>query len=247
MGLPGGKTILRFARSYRAHRRFAQQVSLTGDAKTIFLHHYETNEWGDAESRSGPGSTLRYTENIRRLIPQLVSEYGIRTILDAPCGDYNWFRMIEWISSVSYMGGDIVPDLIERNRTLYGDNNTTFMNLDIVNDPLPKADMWLCRDCLLHLSERDIFLAFDNFIKSDIPYILTSTHPECDVNSDIPTGWCRQLNLQLPPFTLGTPIRVMGDWIEGHPVRHLAMWEREAVKTALASNQVFQFVARSRC
>jgi hypothetical protein len=76
-----------------------------------------------------------------------------------------------------------------------------------VNNVLPRADLWLCRDCFFHFSEHDIFLALDKYLKSDIAYILTSTH-YCDVNSDTPTGEFRLLNLQLPPFSLGKPIRV---------------------------------------
>ena len=37
----------------------------------------------------------------------------------------------------------------------------------------------------------------------------------------------------------------MEDWIEGYPVRHLALWKREAVKEALTSNKAFQRTARS--
>ena len=206
----------------------------------MFQHHYESNTWNNEESVSGSGSTLQYTENIQKTIPLMVEELGVQVVLDAPCGDYNWFRMIEWNMPTSYIGGDIVAPLIERNRSLYGTDSTTFVSLDIVNDALPKADLWLCRDCLFHLSERDIFLAFDNFLKSDIAYLLTSTHPECDMNSDIPTGAFRELNLQLPPFSLGKPIREIDDWIEGHLVRRLGLWDREAVRDALASNKEFQ-------
>lgn len=238
--LPGGKALLRWRATFLAHRCFARRFPGMGGAKEVFRHHYETNEWGDAESASGPGSTLQYTENIRKVIPQMVEELGVRTILDAPCGDYNWFGAIKWNVPISYVGGDIVEPLIERNRARYGTERTTFITLDIVNDALPKADLWLCRDCLFHLSERDVFGALNNFIRSDIAYILTSVHSDCDLNSDIPTGAFRLLNLQLPPFNLGKPIRMMDDWIEGHPVRHLALWKRETVKDALISNAAFQ-------
>ena len=147
--------------------------------------------------------------------------------------------MIQWNTPISYIGGDIVEPLIERNLALYGSDSTMFVRLDIVNEALPKADMWICRDCLSRLSERDIFLTLENFIKSDIAYILTSAHP-CDLNTDIPTGSFRLLNLHLPPLSLGKTIRMIDDWIDGYPIRYLALWGQEAVKDALASNKAFQ-------
>ena len=217
-----------------------------GAAKGVFQDHYETNFWANAESVSGAGSTVEYTANIRKMIPQIVEELGNKVILDAPCGDYNWLRMIEWKTPITYTGGDIVKPLVKRNRALYESDGRTFIDLDILDDPLPPADLWLCRDCLFHLSERDIFLALDNFLKSDITYILTSNHSDCDINFDIPTGSFRLLNLQLPPFCLGKPIRLIDDWIEGYPVRHLALWSRQSVKDALAFNKAFQRTAGSR-
>lgn len=235
MRLPGGRALLRAHSLSLARRRFAQ----AGDAADVFRHHYEVNEWGDTESVSGPGSTLQYTESIRREIARLVQDLGVETILDAPCGDYNWLQRIDWSTHVSYTGGDIVPALVERNRSLYGRSGAKFIDLDIVNDPLPSADLWLCRDCFIHLSERDIFLALRNFLRSDIAYLLTSTYPDWDLNTDIPTGFVRQLNLRLPPFSLGEPARVIDDWVEGFAVRQLALWERTAVEAALASNRRF--------
>ena len=237
LALPGGAALLRLRRSLRARLQ-------AGNAGAVFRDRYRHNEWDNAESVSGPGSTLVYTVNIRDAIPRLVDELGVRTILDAPCGDFNWFRAIEWKTPVRYLGGDIVEDLVKRNRTLYGSDHTAFTVLDITRDVLPRADLWLCRDCLFHLSERDIFLTLARFIESDIAYLLTSNHSECELNRDIPTGAFRLLNLRLPPFSLGEPLRVIDDWIEGFPVRHLVLWKREAVRDALASNKAFRRVAK---
>ncbi len=235
-GLPYGEAALRLYRYIKEYHRLAK----IGNAEDIFNHHYLVNEWGGLESVSGEGSTIKYTENIRREIPRLVTELGVRVILDAPCGDYNWLRMIVWDKEVNYIGGDIVKSLIDRNQSLYGNHNTRFINCDIVRDMLPKADLWLCRDCLFHLSNRDIMLAIDNFLKSDINYILTSTHPNCGLNQDIPTGSFRLLNLQMPPFNFGKPLTLIDDWIEGFPVRQLALWERESLRTILYINKVFR-------
>jgi hypothetical protein len=230
--IPGGNVLLRKREAFLAKR----QVVRLDKAKDIFSHYYQQNKWGDQESVSGPGSTIEYTENIRKKIPQLVDSLGVSVILDAPCGDYNWFRLIEWKTDISYIGGDIVEALIERNQAKYANDNARFIPLNIIEDALPDADLWLCRDCLFHLSNSAIGAVITNFLNSNIDYLLTSTHPNCTKNTDIPTGLFRLLNLQLPPFSFGPPLQVIDDWIEGFPVRQLALWERETLKRNLASN-----------
>jgi len=225
-------------RSRRLERR---RLARIGDTSNIFRHHFENHEWGARESVSGPGSTLAYTENIRREIPKLVNLIAAQTILDAPCGDFHWFRAIEWEVAISYIGGDIVQPLVEQNQSLYGAPNRRFVEINIIHDKLPSADLWLCRDCLFHLSNRDIMLAIDNFLRSDIPYLLTSTHSACTKNTNVPTGSFRLLNLQLPPFNFCKPITMIDDWIEGYPVRHLALWHRENLRISLATNRAFRW------
>jgi len=222
-----------------------QKLDLLKAGNNIFDYYYQNNTWGDSESVSGPGSTLAYTENIRTKIPELVEELGVFIILDSPCGDFNWFRAIEWNRSISYIGADIVKPLIDKNQLLYGDASKRFISLDITNDKLPQADLWLCRDCLFHLSYKDITIAIQNFLTSDIRYILTSNHQNCTKNKDITTGSFRLLNLELPPFNLGKPIMVIDDWIEGFPERQLCLWERNTLINKLGSDKKFQELLES--
>jgi hypothetical protein len=209
-----------------------RKYTTSGDSKEIFQHHYTANLWGSEESVSGPGSTIEYTENIRQEIPKLVSDLNIKVILDAPCGDFNWFRMITWKEPITYIGADVVEPLIKRNQELYATQNRKFIHLDITSDPLPQSDIWLCRDCLFHLSNHDILLVLQNFFRSNIPYLLTSTHSNSE-NEDISTGSFRLLNLQKPPFNFGKPIALIEDWVEGYFIRHLALWKREVLMDAL--------------
>jgi glycosyltransferase involved in cell wall biosynthesis len=199
----------------------------TGGRKALFARYYASGFW------PGPGSSVEYTENIRKAIPELLRRLGAGTILDAPCGDYGWFRLIDRNPEVAYIGGDVVDNLIAANQSSFGDVRTRFMVLDITSDALPKADLWLCRDCLFHFSNADIFSALDNFMRSDIRYLLTTTHPRCTHNTDIPTGSFRLLNLEIPPFSFPEPIERMDDLIEGHPVRQLALWCKAAIARVL--------------
>jgi len=153
--------------------------------------------------------------------------------------------MIQWERAVTYIGGDMVQPLVERNQSIYEGPGRRFIKIDIVHDILPTVDLWLCRDCLFHLSNRDIFLVIGNFFRSEIRYLLTSTHSACTENKDIRTGSFRLLNLQLPPFSFCKPITMIEDWIEGFPVRHLALWDRETLRSSLASNKALRRTRRA--
>ena len=137
--------------------------------------------------------------------------------------------------AMTYIGGDIIPGLVSDNQQQFGDAHTRFAVIDITTDRLPEADLWLCRDSLFHLSDADILSALRNFVRSEIGYLLTTTHPECALNTDIPTGSSRLLNLELAPFSLPEPAERIDDWIEGHPVRQLCLWNRASIARVLGS------------
>lgn len=233
--IPGGRKL---ADSY-SHRKRARYFARLGDSEQIFTHYYQVNKWKDSESVSGVGSTLENTQAIRRELPDFLESYNIKTILDAPCGDYNWFQEISRHGSVDYTGGDIVKPLVEKNQASFGNRSTRFVHLDIVRDALPPADLWFCRDCLIHLSFDDIRSAIRNFISSEIDYLLTTVHSECVVNEEIQTGEFRLLNLELPPFRFPSPSETLDDSADGLPKRAMALWSRKELESALSLNEYF--------
>ena len=207
--------------------RLRSLAKLTKSRGDIFTEYYQNHKWFDGESHSGAGSSLAYTENARRMLPVLWETYNISRFLDAPCGDFHWFQHIELPEGFEYIGADIVAPLIEHNRAHFANEQRQFMKLDICKDSLPKVDMWMSRDCWFHLREDEIFQAIRSFLKSEIPYLLTTTHFACEENRDILTGGFRLLNLEKAPFLFPHPIDTIDDWIEGYPPRRLALWKRE--------------------
>jgi SAM-dependent methyltransferase len=202
-----------------------------GGIQTVFTTIYEEHLWGSEETVSGSGSKIEHTKKIVHEIPRIISDLKVKRILDAPCGDYNWFRLIERDDNISYIGGDIVEALVISNQERYGNDNTRFIHLDITNDALPEADLWLCRDCLSHLSNDNIFKVISNFLNSDITYLLASNHPNCKKNTNILTGQSRLLNLELPPFSFCEPLLSVEDKIEGSGfAAHLALWEKRQLR-----------------
>ena len=71
-------------------------------------------------------------------------------------------------SHINYIGGDIVVDLINKNKTNFGENpNVHFQVIDITETDLPKVDLIICRDCLVHLSYKDIKKAISKIKQSN--------------------------------------------------------------------------------
>jgi hypothetical protein len=174
----------------------------------VFTEIYGTNGWSGSESVSGTGSSLDETEVIRSFLPQIVQQLRIATLLDIPCGDFHWMRHVD-LASVHYTGADVVDILVEENRRRFSDDMRMFLTLDLTKDSLPKADMILCRDCLFHLSFKDISRAIANIQASGAHFILTTTNPMLERNIDIVTGEWRRLNLQASPFSFPKPIQLI--------------------------------------
>jgi len=97
---------------------------------------------GSEESVSGPGSTRARGESFRDDVIALLRTIGARTLLDAPCGDFNW---MDSVADAVNVGVDIVDVLIERNARVHGGERRTFLCRDFTRDPLPRADVILCR------------------------------------------------------------------------------------------------------
>lgn len=104
-------------------------------SSSVFDEIHRNNHWKSPLSASGPGSELAETEEVRALLPTVVADLGIKTLLDVPCGDFSWMQTVE-LGSVSYIGGDIVADLIESNKNRYGSSQRSFLVLDVVKDRL---------------------------------------------------------------------------------------------------------------
>jgi hypothetical protein len=228
-----GRPLLSLYRRASHERR--KQVLRTQGLKTTFTRYALENTWGDSESLSGAGSSMEATRNLRAALPGLISKFGVRSVLDAPCGDFNWFQHVELPAGVTYVGADVVDELVEANRQKYTSGVYSFRSLDITTDELPHVDLWLCRDVLFHFSDKDIFRALERFATSDIEYILTTCHTEAGSNHDIPTGDFRHLNLRLAPFNFPEPEIWIDDWIPGYPVRRMGLWRRAAVVAAISA------------
>src|SRR5262249_268398 len=121
------------------------------------------------KSLSGQGSTLESTAVFRHELESFLSQVKARRLLDIPCGDFNWMRFVRFPPNLEYVEGDIVPSLVAWLSRTYGrDENASprvFRVFDLTKDPFDAADVWLCKDCFQHLSNKDIFRTLRKFLQ----------------------------------------------------------------------------------
>jgi hypothetical protein len=129
---------------------------------------------GKIETYSGNGSLLRNTENLIASLNRFIKEKHIKSIIDAPCGDFNYMKEVE-LSQVEYTGYDVSSNAIELCKK-YEKDNIRFEVKDITKDKLPYADLIICKDLFIHLSYEHIKLILQNVIDSGCKYFATSRY-----------------------------------------------------------------------
>jgi hypothetical protein len=199
------------------------------DRATAFKAIHDNNLWISDETRSGLGSTLAYTAPMRRGLEKLLRRLKVKTLLDLPCGDFNWIRHVRLPEGANYLGGDLVVTLIDELQHNHASEHHKFVVLDMVEDEIPPADLWLCRDALFHLPNEDVVSVLKRFSRSAVPFILTTTYDFAQVNRDINPGGFRFINLLAPPFQLPLPAARIADFVVPWPPRYLGLWSREQV------------------
>jgi SAM-dependent methyltransferase len=189
------------------------------DPLATFRHIYQTAHW---QGGSGQGSRAEVTTDYRPIVERLIGASDVRSVVDAGCGDWEFARLIDW-SPVSYVGVDIVPEVITADRDAFGSDAIAFECRDLMQDSLPAGDALLCKDVLQHWPLEWIH-SFVARVTSTFRYVLltndvSSVHspPEMQ-NADIAVGAWRTLDLESAPFGLNAQWRhdydVRGEWLK---------------------------------
>ncbi|MDP1612368.1 MAG: class I SAM-dependent methyltransferase [Sulfuritalea sp.] len=232
--LPSAALIWFRRRKQRAVRECNERLR----TQDVFARIYSENLWGGSPGTfcSGSGSEPEMVNPYCDMVKQFVVERGVRTILDIGCGDFRVGRYLQ-VAGVSYVGIDIVPALIERNRKLFGSESIRFLCLDAIEEPLPQADLVLVRQVFQHLSNRQISQILEKL--RGYQYIMVTEHfpaPGAAIvpNLDKPHGGDTRIPdgsaicLDKPPFKvagLQTMLRV--------PASHCLVGQGETIETML--------------
>ena len=201
--------------------------------RATFTRIFDTNAWQSAESVSGPGSTKARGADFREALVALLDECGVSSMVDAPCGDFNWMQDVLDERDVAYTGVDIVEALIAENVRRHQTASRRFVCADLTRADLPAADLILCRDGLVHLSFADARAAIRNFRRSGSRYLLATTFVDRPRNVDVPTGGWRVLNMEAAPFGFPPPLALVDERCthsDGvYRDKRLGLWELAAI------------------
>jgi len=173
------------------------------------------------ESLWKSGNPFRNTEALRREIPKIFKELGIRSFVDVGCGDFLWLSTIDW-TGISYLGIDIVQDLIERNIRKYPGFN--FIKMNAIEKIPSKADMIFIRSIFIHLGFPDSLKIIENVKKSGSTYMMASTRENKKVNYEPVCLMLQHQNLLRPPFNFPKPLMLIKE-MDIKTNNHMGVWK----------------------
>lgn len=121
----------------------------------------------------------------RLLIPwlsNLLRQYRIQTMLDVPCGDLIWMRHVDIRNLYSYIGMDLIPELIRTNQQEFHDrHNMAFRQANLLTvKRFPRVDLIMSRDFLYCLPTEAIYQVIQKFRESGSRYLLATNYPGAD-------------------------------------------------------------------
>ena len=172
----------------------------TPHLRDVFERAYGDGRWGVGFG-SGHGSRPGATREYRAFLEDFLRANRVRRVLDYGCGDWQLARLIDW-QGASYVGVDVVPALIDRNRREFAKPGVEFIVAPDDPAELPDADLLLCKDVLQHLPVADI----DEILRLVVPRfpmaLIINDAPTTPVNLNIEirAGEWRPVDVRDPPF-----------------------------------------------
>jgi SAM-dependent methyltransferase len=190
----------------------------TGPApREVFRQIYQRDLWGRPSNSafSGPGSDPRYSDPYVSYLSGWLAQSTPRRIVDLGCGDFRvGSRIAEAFHSTSVIAVDIVPELIDRNRTAFAAlSNVEFQVVDMLLDELPEGEVALVRQVLQHYDNASAMLAIRRLM-GRYPILFVTEHvrtfPGARPNLDKPVDQHIRseggLQIDKPPFSIACEI-----------------------------------------
>lgn len=149
--------VVRAYQDYRRKREDERNAKRT--PKEVFSEIYRKKKWGGTGPYcSGDGSSNdSIVGPYVATVGAFLRTYGMERprVVDLGCGDFSVGSQLSADCS-SYVGVDVVPELVKHLQDTRGGGDVHFECLDMVDDPLPDGDICLIRQVLQHLSNQQI-------------------------------------------------------------------------------------------
>ena len=188
-------------------RRSWAIAQYTTPSERVFNNIYKKRLWGTDERGNAictPGSSLENASPFIDYIEEFLEQTpDVQSILDVGCGDWALGRNINW-GNREYLGVDVIRSLVFKNQAQFGNEHIRFAYLDAAIDPLPSADLLICKDVWIHLPN-DMILPFLNKMKKFKYCILINEFNaprSLGCNGNILLGDTRPIDVTADPFFL---------------------------------------------
>lgn len=169
------QALLSLVRSYK--NRHYNNLS----TEQIFTKIYESGAWGKAADPDSPfysGSGSSREDEISgyvKSVGDFLSSFDEKLdAVDLGCGDFFVGSKIRKFCN-NYIACDVVPSLIDFNKTRFQHDAVQFKTLNLIEDELPRGDVVFVRQVLQHLTNDQI----SNFIRrapSVYKYLIVTEH-----------------------------------------------------------------------
>jgi len=196
------------------YHRACGAVNSSKSTADVFSSIYSSKQWGSSgEFHSGAGTANDGVANPYVMaIKNSLDQQGLANtrFVDLGCGDFRIGSEFAPLST-SYIGGDVVPALVNHLNQTQKTERISFQTVDMVQDSLPQGDVCFIRQVLQHLSNDQIQKILPKlrqyrcvFITEHIPNRFKAYQPNIDKaqGPDIRLYWNSGVFLDQPPFSI---------------------------------------------
>jgi hypothetical protein len=192
----------------------------------LFTKLYSPDQTKNSEHGA---SSVQDTVDLRQRIENLFVQYNIKSMFDAGCNDCEWMSRLVGNTHVAYQGGDISLAMVAHAWRTRPELDVQVH--DATTDPFPVVDLLFVRDVAIHLNNADKKKLWQNWLDSNIPWILITHNLESKHNSDFeytnefPFA---MINWQIDPWNFPAPVGQVWEYeING---RCMSLWNQNQFK-----------------
>jgi SAM-dependent methyltransferase len=193
---------------------YAAIMAETLDHADVFTSIYRQKHWGEG---SGGGSSEEQTAAYRQFLSDFILKKKVKSVVDLGCGYWAFNELINW-HGAAYTGIDVVDAVQGQNRAKSATENRHFITGDIRTCDIPKCDLLIIKDVLIHWTNAEVITFFGRKLPAK-HILITNDDRVQEVNTDISVpGQYRDIDITKKPFNIKA--KVVMDW--GFP--HKSTW-----------------------